>query len=197
MRAALSAASSLAGRQPHHKIVSPNLFDAASRPIQATCELLAAPLDAILTNIERKDIQSAARAKESAALALAEERSRHEATMLLAAADKHHRHEAAAQTAESEALTLAEGCCRHKAATRALLSAAASSLVDERSRHEGADQAATLVTLALAVRPRARPYCHTGRRNCPRAPSPPNKAAPSHPHQMLGGLHTPALTTLA
>jgi len=177
--------------------VSPNLFDAASRPIQATCKLLAAPLDAILTNIERKDIQSAARAKESAALALAEERSRHEATMLLAVADKHRRHEAAAQTAESEALTLAEGCCRHKAATRASLSAAASSLVDERSRHEGADQAATLATLALAVCPRARPHRHTGRRKCPRAPSPPNKAAPSHPHQMLGGLHTPALTTLA
>jgi len=46
--AALSAASSLAGRQPRHEVVLPNFLDAKSRRIQATCELLAAPLDAIL-----------------------------------------------------------------------------------------------------------------------------------------------------
>ena len=44
----------------------------------------------------------------------------------------------------------------------------------------------------------ARPRCRTGRRNCPCAPSPPDAAPPSHhPHHMLGGLHTPASTTLA
>ena len=69
--AALSAASSLAGRQPRHEVVLPNFLDAKSRRIQATCELLVAPLDAILTDIEREDIHSAARAKESAALAFA------------------------------------------------------------------------------------------------------------------------------
>jgi hypothetical protein len=47
------------------------------------------------------------------------------------------------------------------------------------------------------VRQHARPRRRTGRRNCPRAPSPPDSAPPSHPHQMLGGLHTPASTKLA
>ena len=138
MWAALSVASSLACRQPRHEVVSPNFFDATSGCIQATCELLAAPLDAILANIEREDVQSAARAKESAALALAEEHSRHKAATLLAAADEHRHHEAAAQTAESEALALADGRRCYKAATRASLSAA-SPLTDERSSHEGAD----------------------------------------------------------
>jgi hypothetical protein len=150
--------------------VSPNIFDAASGRIQATCRLLAAPLDVILADIEREDIQSAARAKESAALALAEERSHHEAVRLLAAADEHRHHKAAARTAESEALTLAEGRCRHKAVMRASLSAA-SPLADEQSRHEGADRAATLSTLALAVRPRDQPCRRTGRRHTPRTPS--------------------------
>jgi hypothetical protein len=61
MRAELSAASSLADERPHHEIASPNLFDAARARIQATCELLAGPLDAILANIERKDIEEGAR----------------------------------------------------------------------------------------------------------------------------------------
>ena len=110
--------------------MSPHLFDAASGRIQATCELLAAPLDAILADIEREDIQSAARAKKSAALTLLEERSRHEAATLLAAADEYRRHEAAAQTAKSKALALTEGRRCHKAATRTSLSAA-SLLADE------------------------------------------------------------------
>ena len=181
---------------PAKRLVSPNLFDAASGRIQATCELLTAPLDEILTDIERKDIQSAARAKESAALALAEERSHHEAATLLAAADEHRRHEAAARTAESKALALAEGRRRHKAVTRASLSAA-SPLADERSRHEGADRAATLVTLALAVRPRARPRRHTGRRHIPRAPTSFVEVAPTHPELSQGGLTMPPSTTLA
>ena len=153
-RSTMFAASSLAGRQPHHEVVSLNVSDAASGRIQATCKLLTAPLDAILADIKCKDIQSAARAKESAALVLAEERSHHEAVTLLAAAIEHRHHEATAQTAESEALTLAEGNRCHKAVTWALLSAA-SLLADERSRHEGADRASTLSTLALAIRPRA------------------------------------------
>ena len=41
------------------------------------------------------------------------------------------------------------------------------------------------------VRQRARPRRCTGRRNCPRAPSPPDEGPPSHPHQMLDGRHTP------
>ena len=130
------------------------------------------------------------------ALTLAEERSRHEAATLLVAADEHRRHEAAARTVESEAIALTEGRRRHKDATRASLSAV-SPLADEQSHHEGADQADMLATLALAVRLRARPHLRTGQRNCPRAPSPPDKAPPFHPHQMLGGLHTPALTMLA
>jgi hypothetical protein len=51
MRATLSAASSLADERPHHEIASSNLFDAAKERIQATCDLLAAPLDAIFANI--------------------------------------------------------------------------------------------------------------------------------------------------
>ena len=98
MRAALSAASSLAGRQHCHKVVSLIFFDAAIGCIQATCELLAGPLDVILADIEREDIriQRAARAKESVALTLAEERSRHEAATLLVVANEHRRPEAAA-----------------------------------------------------------------------------------------------------
>ena len=72
-RAGLSTASFLAGKQTHHEVESPNLFDAARGRIQATCKLLAASLDATLANIEREDIQAAARAMEFAALALAEE----------------------------------------------------------------------------------------------------------------------------
>jgi hypothetical protein len=61
MRAELSAASSLADERPRHKIALSNLFDAARVRIQATCELLAAPLDVILANIEREDIEEGAR----------------------------------------------------------------------------------------------------------------------------------------
>ena len=117
--------------------MSPNLFDAASGRIQATCELLAAPLDAILADIEREDTQSAARAMESVALTLAEEHSPHKAATLLAAADEHRRHEAAARTVESEALALAEGRRCHKDATQDLLSTV-SPLVNKRSCHEAA-----------------------------------------------------------
>jgi hypothetical protein len=195
-RAAMSAASSLVGRQPRQEVVSPHLFDAASGRIQATCELLAAPLDAILADIERDDIQSAARAKESAALTLTEERSRHEAATLLAASDEHRRHKVAARTAESEALALAEGHRCHKAVTWASLSAA-SPLVDKQSRHEGADRAATLATLALAALPRARPCHRTGRRHTSRAPSSFVEVAPTHPELSQGGLTTPPSTTLA
>jgi len=138
MRAALSAVSSLAGRQPRHEVVSPNFFDALIGRIQATCELLAGPLDVILADIEHEYIQCAAWAKESVALMLAEEHSRHEAAALLAVADKHRRHEVAARNAESEALALTEGRRCHKDATRASLSAV-SPLADKRSRHEGAD----------------------------------------------------------
>ena len=118
--------------------VSPIFFYAAIGRTQATCELFAGPLDIILADIEREDIQLATRAKESVALTLAEERSRHEAATLLAEANEHRRHEAAARTAESEALALAEGRRCHKDVTRASLSAV-SPLVDKRSRHEGAD----------------------------------------------------------
>ena len=61
MRAELSAASSLSDERPHHEIASPNLFDAARARIQATSELLAGPLDAILADIEREDIEEGAR----------------------------------------------------------------------------------------------------------------------------------------
>jgi hypothetical protein len=58
MRAELSAASSLADKRPRHEIALPNLFDAARACIQATCDLLVGPLDAILAGIEREDIRT-------------------------------------------------------------------------------------------------------------------------------------------
>ena len=61
MRAELSDASSLADEQPRHEIASPNLFDGARARIQATYELLAGPLDAIVADIECKDIKEGAR----------------------------------------------------------------------------------------------------------------------------------------
>jgi hypothetical protein len=61
MRAELSAASSRADERPRHEIALPNIFDAARARIQATCELLAGPLDAILADIEREDIEEGAR----------------------------------------------------------------------------------------------------------------------------------------
>jgi hypothetical protein len=61
MRATLSAVSSLVDERPHHKVASSNLFDAAKECIQATCDLLAAPLDAILADIEHEDIKEDAR----------------------------------------------------------------------------------------------------------------------------------------
>ena len=60
MWATLSAASSLADERPRHKVASPNLFDAARGHIQATCKLLAGPLDTILADIECKDIKKRA-----------------------------------------------------------------------------------------------------------------------------------------
>jgi len=62
MQAELSAVSSFADKRSHTKIVSSNLFDAARARIQATCELLTAPLDAILADIEREDTEEGARA---------------------------------------------------------------------------------------------------------------------------------------
>jgi hypothetical protein len=62
MQAELSAVSSFADERSRPEIASSNLFDAARARIQATCELLAAPQDAILANIERKDIEEGARA---------------------------------------------------------------------------------------------------------------------------------------
>jgi hypothetical protein len=61
LRAALSAASTLADERPHHEVASSNFFDAAKEHIQATCDLLAAPLDTILADIEREDIAEGAR----------------------------------------------------------------------------------------------------------------------------------------
>ena len=61
MRATLSAVSSLADEQPHHEVASSNLFDAAKERIHATCDLLAAPLDAVLADIEHEDNKEDAR----------------------------------------------------------------------------------------------------------------------------------------
>ena len=90
--------------------------------LDATCKILAAPLDTILADIEHEDIQAAARATESAALLLAEERRCHKAMTLLAGANEQLCLEEATRAAESVALTLAEGHSHHKAAT--LLAAA-------------------------------------------------------------------------
>ena len=56
----LSAASTLADERPHREVASSNFFDAAKEHIQATCDLLAAPLDTILADIEREDIAEGA-----------------------------------------------------------------------------------------------------------------------------------------
>ena len=131
MRSELSAANSLAlaDERPRHEIASPNLFDAARARIQATCELLAGPLDAILADIECKDIEEGART---------------------------------------------------------------TPLVDAPSLPSTVDGH------IQKVRPRTQPRCCTGRRNIPRAPSSSVEVPPpTHPHQMLDGLHTPALTMLA
>ena len=56
MQAELSAVSSFANERSRPKIASSNLFDTARARIQATCELLAAPQDAILANTEHEDI---------------------------------------------------------------------------------------------------------------------------------------------
>jgi hypothetical protein len=61
MRAEMSDVSSLANERPHHKIALPNLFDAAQARIQATCDILAAPLDTLLADFEREDIEEGAR----------------------------------------------------------------------------------------------------------------------------------------
>jgi hypothetical protein len=125
------------------------------------------------------------------ALALDEERHRHEA-VLTAEANNRRRHEVAARAAEAltldeechhheavlaaeaddrrpheaaaraaEALILVEECRRHKAATRALLSTV-SPLADKQSCHEAAARATASAKLALAVRPHAQPRHCTG-----------------------------------
>ena len=72
-----------------------------------------------------------------------------------------------------------QDCCMHAA------------VAQERHHHE--ESAERAAASAQPVRQRARPRRRTGRRNCPCAPNPPDEA----PHQMLGGLHTPASTILA
>jgi hypothetical protein len=130
------------------------------------------------------------------ALALVEERRRHKAVLAVKADDR-HRHKTAAQTAESEALTLVEECCRHEAATRALLSTV-NPIANERSCHKAAARAPALAKLALVVRPSAHSRLCTGRRNIPRAPSSFVKVAPhTHPNLLPGVLPTPTLTMLA
>jgi hypothetical protein len=160
------------------------------------------------------------------ALALVEERCRHEA-VLAAEADNRRCHEATARAAEAlaldeeccrheavlaaegnnqrrhevaaraaEALILVEECRHHKAATRASLSTV-SPLADEQSCHKAAAGDTALAKLALAVCPRAQPCHHTGRRNILRAPSSFIEVAPTHPELLQGGLTTPPSTTLA
>jgi hypothetical protein len=134
--------------------------------------------------------EAAGRAAE--ALALVKESHRHEA-VLAAETDDQRRHEPAARTVESEALTLIR---RHEAETWALLSTK-SPLADEQSCHEAAAGATASAKLALAVRPRVRPCRRTGRRNIPRAPSFFVKVAPTHPELLQAGLPTPTSTMLA
>jgi hypothetical protein len=126
MWAELSAASSLADERPRREIASPNLFDAARARIH---ELLASPLDAILADIEREDIEEGAR-------------------------------------------------------TTPLV---------------GAPSLPSTVDGSIQkVRPRTQPSRRTGRRSIPRAPSSSVEVPPpTHPYQMLEGLHKPASTMLA
>ena len=182
MWAELSAARSLADERPRHEIASPNLFDAARARIQATCDLLADPLDAILADIEREDIEEGARAaqqNQAAARTIFLWLRRH----LLLVWINHRTLQRQQRDAALAHLRYEQDYCRHVA------------VAQERRRHEEAAKCAAVS--AQQVRQRARPRRCTGRRNCPHAPSPPDEAPPSHPHQMLGGLHTPASTTLA
>ncbi len=182
MWAKLSAVSSLADEQSRPEIASSNLFNAARACIQATCELLAAPLDAILANIEREDIKEGARAaqrNQAAARTIFLWLRRR----LLLVRINHRTLRRQQRDAALARLRYKQDCCRHAA------------VAQERRRHEEAAERAA--ASAQPVRQRARSCRRTGRRNCPTAPSPPDKAPPSHPHQMQGGLHTPASTTLA
>ncbi len=140
---------------------------------------------------DQRHHEAAARAAE--ALALDEERHRHEA-VLAAEADNQRRHEAAARAAEALILVKERRC--HEAATRASLSTV-SPLADEQSCHEAAAKDTASAKLVLVVCPRALPHRRTGQRNIPRAPSSFVKVAPTHPELFQGGLTTPPSTTLA
>ena len=112
---------------------------------------------------------------------------------MAAETDDRRRHEAAAWTVESEALTIVR---RHEAETWASLSTV-SPLANEQSCQEAAAGATASAKLALAVRPRARPRRCTGQCNIPRAPSCFVEVAPTHPELLQGGLPTPTSTMLA
>ena len=170
MQAELSAVSSFADEQSRPEIASSNLFNAARACIQATCELLAAPLDAILANIEREDIKEGARAaqrNQAAARTIFLWLRRR----LLLVRINHRTLRCQQHDAALVHLRYEQDCCRHAA------------VAQERRRHEEAAKHAA--ALAQPGRQRARPRCRTGRRNCPCVPSPPDEAPPSHPHQML------------
>ena len=182
MQAELSAVSSFADEQSRPEIASSNLFNAARACIQATCELLAAPLDAILADIEHEDIEEGARAAQqnqaAARIIFLWLRRR-----LLLVRINHRTLRRQQRDAALARLRYKQDCCRHAA------------VAQERRRHEEAAKRAA--ASAQPVCQRARSRRRTGQCNCPTAPSPPDKAPPSHPHQMQGGLHTPASTTLA
>ncbi len=165
---------------PQDSVVQP--FVAARKRIQATCELLAAPLDAILADIEREDIEEGSRAaqRNQAATRIIFLWLRRR---LLIVRINHWTLQHQQRDTALARLRYENDCCRHAA------------VAQERRRHEEAAKRA--VASAQPVRQRVRPRRRTGRRNCPCAPSPPDETPPSHPHQMLGGLHTPASTTLA
>jgi len=176
MWASMSKVSPLADKRHRHEAADRPIAsdDAVIERIQTEFALCAAPLDAILAKI-------------------ACEESRHHEAVVAAEANDRRRHNAAARTMESEALTLVH---RHEAETWAPLSTV-SPLADERSCHEAAAGATASAQLALAVHPHARPRRCTGQRNIPRAPSCFVKVAPTHPELLQGGLPTPTSTMLA
>jgi hypothetical protein len=182
MQAELSAVSSFADEQSRPKIVSSNLFDAARARIQATCELLAAPLDAILADIEREDIEEVARAAQRNQAATRIIFLWLRRRLLIVRINHRTLRRQQCDTALAR-LCYEQDCCRHAV------------VAQERRHHEEAAKRAA--ASAQLVRQSVKPRRCTGQRNCPRAPSPPDEAPPSHPHHMLGGLHTPASTTLA
>jgi hypothetical protein len=178
-------------RRPHIRLARQTSQNA---PAAATCDISLAGLWAQLkANLEALAAQEAAT-----------ESRRHAAAtpapvlMTQASADNNRRHVAASPTLVLAAEEAANEC-RHNVTAAPSLVLAAQVSADESRQDGAAAPASALVGQALAdkhppqmVCRRVRPRRRTGRRNCPRAPSPFDEALPS-PQPTGGGTSPSAL----